>query len=180
MRDLDQGHGRAAGDHVDAAGAAEGERRGPGPGDDHQGRRAAGGQDHRLREVQVSPSKSKVLSLAGATYLPTIGPLAVEQSGFGLFLAERRRKSCCKWTVCCRCDSRGCDFRRCFACCFSVALMAVGSQSQGGRTNVSLTHLKSTVPNPGPRTRPCCGDAVGCKCLHIVWLVHSQRPRRPF
>lgn len=38
VRDLDQGHGRAAGDHVHAAGAAEGERRGPGPGDDHQGR----------------------------------------------------------------------------------------------------------------------------------------------
>lgn len=54
MRDFAEGHGRAAGDHVDAAGAAEGERRGSGPGDDHQGRRTAGGKNHRLREVQVS------------------------------------------------------------------------------------------------------------------------------
>lgn len=93
MRDIDQGHGRAAGDHADAAGAAEGERRGAGPGDDHQGRRAAGGQDHRLREVQVSPiDQSKVLARRCYCYCCC--------SGFGVVLGfgcEEKTQS--EWCV---------------------------------------------------------------------------------
>ena len=54
MRDLDQGLGRTARDNVNGGRVEAGAGRRPGLGDDQPGGRPTGGQDHRLRKIQVN------------------------------------------------------------------------------------------------------------------------------
>lgn len=72
MCNLDQGHGRAAGGDVDVSSFAEGAGRGAGPGHDQRGGGSACGQDHRLREVQVSPGCTKKTKTTKPQSPPTI------------------------------------------------------------------------------------------------------------